>query len=251
MHARRKSSTSSWPGKLRNVPRAVGARLVPFPRRRPCCTRRRPGVSLRHHVLPCLYAPLSSTLPAARSQTVAFDDPPGLSHPSVTLGRVRPSEQGELMIVGLVIGIVVGGGGGVVIAWALFSARATATVASERERHAEALGSARAEVLALQAMLEHERAAADERKLATDEVRAAARGRVRRVVTPGARAATTANSSSWPTPASPTPSRRREATSTSAPRPSSSCSPRCATSSAGTNRGCGSSSSSARRPTPA
>jgi len=75
------------------------------------------------------------------------------------------------MIVGLLIGIVVGGGGGVVIAWALFSARGTATVASERERHAEALGSARAEVLALQAMLEHERAAADERKLATDEVR--------------------------------------------------------------------------------
>jgi DNA recombination protein RmuC len=75
------------------------------------------------------------------------------------------------MIVGLLMGIVVGGGGGVVIAWALFSARGTATVAAERERHAEALGSARAEVLALQAMLEHERAAADERKLATDEVR--------------------------------------------------------------------------------
>jgi DNA recombination protein RmuC len=75
------------------------------------------------------------------------------------------------MIIGLLIGIVVGGGGGVMIAWALFSARATAQVAAEREHHAEALGSTRAEVLSLQAMLEHERAAAAERKLATDDVR--------------------------------------------------------------------------------
>jgi DNA recombination protein RmuC len=75
------------------------------------------------------------------------------------------------MILGLVIGLVVGGGGGVVIAWTLSAARASARVASGRERHAEALGSARAEVLALQALLDHERAAADERKTAGDDVR--------------------------------------------------------------------------------
>jgi len=75
------------------------------------------------------------------------------------------------MIIGLLIGIVVGGGGGVVIAWSVFSARTSAEAASERERHAEALGSTRAEALSLRTMLEHERAAAEERKLATDDVR--------------------------------------------------------------------------------
>jgi DNA recombination protein RmuC len=75
------------------------------------------------------------------------------------------------MILGLVIGLVVGGGGGVAIAWTLSAARASARVASDRARNAEALGSARAEVLALQALLDHERAAADERKTAGDDVR--------------------------------------------------------------------------------
>ncbi len=75
------------------------------------------------------------------------------------------------MIVGLVIGIVVGGGGGVAIAWALSSARAAAQVGAERERQAEALGSTRAEVVSLRATLDHERAAAEERRVATDEVR--------------------------------------------------------------------------------
>ncbi len=71
------------------------------------------------------------------------------------------------MIVGLVIGIVIGAGCGGAVAWALASAR----VASERERHAEALGSARAEVLSLQSTLEHERGVAEERRVATEDVR--------------------------------------------------------------------------------
>jgi DNA recombination protein RmuC len=75
------------------------------------------------------------------------------------------------MILGLVIGLVLGGGGGVAIAWTLSSARASARVAAERERHAEALGSARAEAQALQALLDHERSAADERRTATEDVR--------------------------------------------------------------------------------
>jgi len=75
------------------------------------------------------------------------------------------------MIVGLVIGLVVGGGTGVAIAWILAAARASAQVAAERERHAEALGSARAEVLSLQATLDTERGAAEERRVAADEVR--------------------------------------------------------------------------------
>jgi DNA recombination protein RmuC len=75
------------------------------------------------------------------------------------------------MILGLVIGLVVGGGGGIAIAWTLSAARASTRVASDRTRHAEALGSARAEVLALQALLDHERAAVDERKSATEDVR--------------------------------------------------------------------------------
>ncbi len=75
------------------------------------------------------------------------------------------------MIVGLVIGLVVGGACGVAIAWILASARASARVASDRERHAEALGSARAEVLSLQATLEGERAAAEERRVAAEEMR--------------------------------------------------------------------------------
>jgi len=75
------------------------------------------------------------------------------------------------MIVGLLIGIVVGGGGGVAVAWSMASARASARVAAEHERHAEALGAARAEVASLQATLEHERRAGDERRLAAEEVR--------------------------------------------------------------------------------
>ena len=57
------------------------------------------------------------------------------------------------MIVGLVIGLVVGGACGVAIAWILASARASARVAADRECHAETIGSARAEVLSLQATL--------------------------------------------------------------------------------------------------
>jgi len=75
------------------------------------------------------------------------------------------------MIVGIVIGVVVGGGGGVAIAWTMASARASARVGAERARHAEALGSARAELLALQAMLDHERGAAEERRVAAEDVR--------------------------------------------------------------------------------
>ena len=75
------------------------------------------------------------------------------------------------MIVGLVIGLVLGAGGGGVVAWALASACASARVATDRERHAEALGAARAEVLSLQAALEVERGAAEERRGAADEVR--------------------------------------------------------------------------------
>ncbi len=75
------------------------------------------------------------------------------------------------MIVGIVIGIVIGGGGGAAIAWTLTSAHASARAGTERERHAEALGSARAEMLSLQTLLEHERAAAEERQAATEEVR--------------------------------------------------------------------------------
>jgi DNA recombination protein RmuC len=75
------------------------------------------------------------------------------------------------MIVGLLIGIVVGGAGGVAIAWTVTTSRATARVAVDREHHAEELGSARAEALSLQAVLEHERGAAEERRIATEEVR--------------------------------------------------------------------------------
>jgi len=75
------------------------------------------------------------------------------------------------MIVGLVIGLVVGGGCGIAIAWVLASARAAARVSADRERHAEAFGSARAEVLSLQATLENERGAAEERRVAAEEVR--------------------------------------------------------------------------------
>jgi DNA recombination protein RmuC len=75
------------------------------------------------------------------------------------------------MILGLVIGLVLGAGGGVAIAWTLSSARTSARVAAERERHAEALGSARAEAQALQALLDHERSAADERRTTGEDVR--------------------------------------------------------------------------------
>jgi DNA recombination protein RmuC len=75
------------------------------------------------------------------------------------------------MILGLVIGLVLGAGGGVAIAWTLSSAQTSARVAAERERHAEALGSARAEVQALQGLLDHERNAADGRRSATEDVR--------------------------------------------------------------------------------
>jgi DNA recombination protein RmuC len=75
------------------------------------------------------------------------------------------------MIVGLVIGLVVGAGGGVAVAWTLASARAAARVATDRERHAEALGSARAELLSLQAALPLDLEGADERRGTADEVR--------------------------------------------------------------------------------
>jgi DNA recombination protein RmuC len=75
------------------------------------------------------------------------------------------------MILGLVIGLVVGAGGGAAIAWTLASARASARVATERTGHAEALGSARAEALSLRGALDLERAAAEERGSAGEEVR--------------------------------------------------------------------------------
>jgi len=75
------------------------------------------------------------------------------------------------MIVGLVIGLVIGAAGGAVVTWTIAGARASAQVAADRERHAEALGSARAEVATLQAALDHERAASEERRAASEEVR--------------------------------------------------------------------------------
>jgi len=75
------------------------------------------------------------------------------------------------MIVGLVIGIAVGAGGGVAAAWVVASARATAHAGAERARHAETLGSVRAEAASLAVALDLERAAAQERRSASDEVR--------------------------------------------------------------------------------
>ncbi len=75
------------------------------------------------------------------------------------------------MIVGLVIGVVVGGGIGAVVALAVAGAKATERAAVQAAQHAAVLGSARAEVAALQATLEHERLAAGERQAAADEVR--------------------------------------------------------------------------------
>src|ERR1019366_7403447 len=106
--------------------------------------------------------------------TTAIGGPGGSLRPVTPRRYARPrapSEQGDLMIVGLVIGIVVGGGGGVAVAWSMALARASTRIGAERERHAEALGSARADVVSLQATLEHERGAADERRLAAEDVR--------------------------------------------------------------------------------
>jgi DNA recombination protein RmuC len=75
------------------------------------------------------------------------------------------------MIVGLVIGLVVGAGGGAVVAWITVTTRASARVAAEGLGHAAALGSARAEVVSLQSALDHERGAAEERRIATEDVR--------------------------------------------------------------------------------
>ncbi len=75
------------------------------------------------------------------------------------------------LVIGLVIGIVVGVGGGLAVARSLSSARASAQLAAARERHADELGAARVEAASLRTLLEHERAAAEERKSATDEVR--------------------------------------------------------------------------------
>ncbi len=75
------------------------------------------------------------------------------------------------MVLGLVIGLVAGVGCGAAIAWVGASAGASARVAAERARHAEALGSARAEAISLQAALDHERGAAEERRSSAEEVR--------------------------------------------------------------------------------
>ena len=75
------------------------------------------------------------------------------------------------MVVGLVTGLVAGAGGGAAIAFLVAAARTSARVAAERARHAEALGSARAEACSLQAALDHERGAAEERRASAEEVR--------------------------------------------------------------------------------
>jgi len=75
------------------------------------------------------------------------------------------------MTVGLVIGIVVGAGGGVVVALTVSRARAAARLATERVGHAAALASSRAEVLSLQAALDHERDGARQTQAATEDVR--------------------------------------------------------------------------------
>ena len=75
------------------------------------------------------------------------------------------------LVIGLVLGIVVGGGGGLALARSLSSARTSAQLAAERERHAGELGAARVEVASLQTLLDHERGAAQEQKSTTDEVR--------------------------------------------------------------------------------
>jgi DNA recombination protein RmuC len=75
------------------------------------------------------------------------------------------------MVVSLVIGLVAGAGGGAAVAWVVASARTSARVAAEREQHAEALGSARAEACSLQAAVDHERGVAEERRSAAEDVR--------------------------------------------------------------------------------
>src|SRR6202035_995893 len=75
------------------------------------------------------------------------------------------------MVVGLVIGLMAGAAVGAAIVWVLASAGASTRVAAQRAQHAAALGAARAEGLALQAALDFERGAAEERRSATDEVR--------------------------------------------------------------------------------
>ena len=92
------------------------------------------------------------------------------------------------LILALVLGIVVGGGGGLALARMLSSARTTAQLAAERERHAGELGAARVEAASLQTLLEHERSAAEERKSATDDVRRQLVGEFAELFAPGARA---------------------------------------------------------------
>jgi DNA recombination protein RmuC len=75
------------------------------------------------------------------------------------------------VIVGLLVGVAVGATAGAVVALVVASSRAAARMGAERLQHATALGTARAEVAALQATLEHERAAAGERQAATEDVR--------------------------------------------------------------------------------
>jgi len=75
------------------------------------------------------------------------------------------------VIVGLLVGIVAGAAGGTVVALVVASARSSARMGAERVRHADALGSARAEVAALHTALEHEREASQERQATTEDVR--------------------------------------------------------------------------------
>jgi DNA recombination protein RmuC len=75
------------------------------------------------------------------------------------------------MIVGLVVGMVVGAAGGAVVALVVASARASARAAQMEAGRSAAMAAARAEVGALQAALEHERAAVRERQEATEVVR--------------------------------------------------------------------------------
>ncbi len=100
-------------GKLRSAPReARGPRssavsLAP-------ASGTRPGLGLHAGTSPT--APLRTTArryscPLAATGGLG-DGPPAALHPGVTLATCAPSEQGDLMIVGLVIGLVVGAGAG-------------------------------------------------------------------------------------------------------------------------------------------
>ena len=75
------------------------------------------------------------------------------------------------MVVGLVIGLVAGAGGGAAIAWVVASARTSARVGrrARAARRGAGLGAGRG--VSLQAALDHERGAAEERRAAAEEVR--------------------------------------------------------------------------------